>query len=148
MVKHRSVGGLVFKPEGGKIFWLVGKHSGYHKWILPKGKVEKGEDDLAGVKREVKEETGVAAQEVEKESIFQYEYFYYEPISGVKKQRVHKTVVFYLLRFAGGDTGRHDFEMSDVRWLETSKALQTLAFPKEREALKRARRLLWAKKLV
>ena len=41
-----------------KIGWLIGKHSGYHKWVLPKGLIEKGEKGYETAVREVQEEMG------------------------------------------------------------------------------------------
>ncbi len=50
-----SAGGVVFKGKK----WLVCKHSGYHKWVLPKGLVEEGESLQTTAVRGVEEEGGV-----------------------------------------------------------------------------------------
>jgi 8-oxo-dGTP pyrophosphatase MutT (NUDIX family) len=49
--------------------YLLGKHSGYHKWVLPKGMIEAGETPEETAVREVKEEMGVEARIVRKEPL-------------------------------------------------------------------------------
>ena len=62
-----SAGGCVYKQrtaDSGQrtVKWLLGKHSGYHKWVLPKGLIENGETAEATALREVEEEMGVKAK--------------------------------------------------------------------------------------
>ncbi len=54
-----SAGGVVYRQMGDDCEFLIGKHSGYHKWVLPKGLVEKGESYQETAAREVMEEVGV-----------------------------------------------------------------------------------------
>jgi 8-oxo-dGTP pyrophosphatase MutT (NUDIX family) len=71
-----SAGGCVYKRVGGDVVWLVGKHSGYHKWVLPKGLIEKGEKGIETAVRETKEEMGVVARVVEEKPIHKEEYWF------------------------------------------------------------------------
>lgn len=76
-----SAGGVVFrtfKIQNSKceVKWLVGKHSGYHKWVLPKGLIESGEKSQEAALREVKEEMGVQARIVEEKPVWVAEYWY------------------------------------------------------------------------
>ena len=142
MINARSIGGIVYKKDQGRVFWLIGKHSGYHKWIFPKGKVEVGESDIRAVKREVKEETGIKVRLASPKPVFEYTYYFVNRYVGQQKGRVKKTVTFYLLESAGGNLTHHDMEMSEVGWFLFPKALRTLAFSKEREALKKASQLV------
>ena len=45
--------------SGAVVFWknkfLLGKHSGYHKWVLPKGLIETGEKEIETAVREIDE---------------------------------------------------------------------------------------------
>lgn len=83
-----SAGGVVYRtvPEISnqkfsnsqiKYEFLIGKHSGYHKWVLPKGLVERGESYTETAEREVEEEVGVVARVVGGLPIKTIEYWYY-----------------------------------------------------------------------
>ena len=72
-----SAGGVVYRKTGDKIEFILGKHSGYHKWVLPKGLVERGESQTEAAVREVEEEVGVKAQIVDLTPIKSIEYFYF-----------------------------------------------------------------------
>lgn len=56
-----TVGGLVFRPDGKAFFVRTAKWSG--RWGTPGGKIEYGETHLQAFVREMREETGLAAQE-------------------------------------------------------------------------------------
>src|SRR3990167_10519187 len=84
-----SAGGIVlriFAPqdksfeqiEGEVGNWkvLVTQHSKHKGWDFPKGHLEIGESSEDAALREVKEETGVKAEIIEK--VGQTQYFYYE----------------------------------------------------------------------
>jgi len=60
-----------------KVQYLLGKHSGYHKWVLPKGLIEEGEKSWQTALRETEEETGVRARLVEPKPIHKEPYFFY-----------------------------------------------------------------------
>ncbi|MBI4136936.1 NUDIX domain-containing protein, partial [Candidatus Roizmanbacteria bacterium] len=113
MKKEFSAGGIVFKEEDGKIFWLISQHSQHKGWVFPKGLIgdsiaEESKENTAV--REVKEETGIDA-EILQELPTPVQYWYQ-----FKGQKIFKTVYFYLMKHAGGDFGQRDHEMMDVRW--------------------------------
>ena len=54
---------IVLKNEDGKV--LILKHN-TGNWLLPGGKINKGENSLEGLKRELKEETGSNEFKIEK----------------------------------------------------------------------------------
>ena len=62
--KITHAGGFVYKNENGLVkYLLVGpKADEPNEWLLPKGHIEKGEEDGDAALREVQEETGVAAR--------------------------------------------------------------------------------------
>lgn len=65
-VKHqlfKITQNIVLKNKGGKI--LILQHN-TGNWLLPGGKINKGETDIEGLKREVKEEIGADEFTVEK----------------------------------------------------------------------------------
>lgn len=64
MPVERSAGAIIFREEGGQHFYLLlqygkRKGGGFH-WDFPKGHLEKGETTEGAIRREVKEETGLA----------------------------------------------------------------------------------------
>ena len=162
-----SAGGVVYRlvTSGGQRVtrFLIGKHSGYHKWVLPKGLVEKGEDPTETAIREVEEEVGVRARIVDLAPIGTTEYFYWadleevvgegangeQTIRRVKKYqedgggkvKVKKRVVFYLMEYVE-DLGKPGWEMEERRWVSLEEGLKLLAFPDERKILEKSGREL------
>ena len=65
IIEEVSAGGVVYRKLGDSCEFLIGKHSGYHKWVLPKGLVESGESYPETAEREVFEEVGVRAKVVD-----------------------------------------------------------------------------------
>lgn len=152
--QEASAGGVVYKQIGDKYLFLIGKHSGYHKWVLPKGLVEKGESLLETALREVEEEVGVKAKVVEMAPLKTIEYFYMAELEvkkgmgangeettrrvvkyqedGGGKVKVHKKVVFYLMELEE-DLGKAGWEMEDRKWVSFEEGLALLAFETERE---------------
>ena len=134
MIKEHSTGGVVYKLKVYKqqILWLISRHSGYHKWVLPKGIVEEGETSENAALREVLEETGIKAEIIGKID-FEVKYKYQKV--GVL---VDKTVEFYLMKYVSGDVKNHSWEMEEVRWMIGEEAIKLLEFPGEKKVLKKA----------
>jgi len=90
-----SAGGVVFKKFQISNFkfqikYLLGKHSGYHKWVLPKGLIEKGETSEETAVREIEEEMGIVAKVVKTEPIHTVSYTYkaeFKPELKAKNQK-------------------------------------------------------------
>lgn len=169
-----SAGGVVFRKgrktgkrgeilDSRELEFLIGKHSGYHKWVLPKGLVEHGESEKEAAIREVEEEVGVKAQIVGDTPIKSIEYWYSADIGQVKNKnphtgsttrrvtkyqeaggamvRIHKKVVFYLMKLVK-DLEVAGWEMEERRWVDYQEATKLLAFETEREVLESAREAL------
>ncbi len=134
-----SAGGIVYKkdPSTGsgqeKIWILLAKHSQHKGWVFPKGLIDrdKKESKEEAAIREVKEETG-AVGEIE---------FALEPITfwyafGGEKRK--KTVYYFVMKYTGGDINDHDFEMEEVKWVESEKVNETLTFKGEKGLFEKA----------
>ncbi|MDZ7586217.1 MAG: NUDIX domain-containing protein [Patescibacteria group bacterium] len=134
-----SSGGAVYKKDGEKVLWLVCKHSGYHKWVLPKGLVEKGESLETTAVREVEEECGVKTRIVGK--ISDPERYVYT-MDGVK---IFKIVSYFLMEYISGEVADHDWEMEEVEWVEFEEAVKRLNFHGAKKVLTKARDLLMVK---
>lgn len=169
-----SAGGVVFRRRrktearhqklDTSIFeFLIGKHSGYHKWVLPKGLVERGESQMEAATREVAEEVGVESRIVDLTPIKTIEYFYYADLAakngidakgdmterrvnkyqedGGAKTRIHKQVIFYLMEMEK-DLGKSGWEMEERQWVSYEEGIKLLAFETEREVFEGAGKIL------
>jgi len=76
--------------------------------------------------REVREETGLEAEPLEKLGDIRYWY-------ARGGQRVLKMVSFYLLRYRSGSVENHDHEVEEALWIALDEAPERLAYEGERE---------------
>src|SRR5215510_12341290 len=127
-----SAGGVVFRRVETGIEVLICKASSYHRWVLPKGLPNKGENLEQVAIREVEEEVGVRARIVD--SLGEPEKYIYT-IRGV---RVFKAVHYFLMEYESGDEGKHDFEMEEVRWVPLDEGIKLLAYEGAKKILRRA----------
>ncbi|HSL68799.1 MAG TPA: NUDIX domain-containing protein, partial [Longimicrobiales bacterium] len=108
MRREISAGGVVVRPMRGR-WWLAaiepqgrrGSRGDREVLALPKGLVDRGETPEQTAVREVREETGVKADLVQK--LGDVKYFYARNWAG--GERVFKIVSFYLLRYRSGRLG-------------------------------------------
>lgn len=157
-VNEKSAGGVVYRKVGERMEFLLGKHSGYHKWVLPKGLIEKGESPEGAAIREVLEEVGVEARIAELTPLKTIDYWFFADLdvggkttrrvakyqeAGGKKVRIHKQVIFYLMEFET-DLGKEGWEMEERKWVGYEEGVKLLAFPTEREVLVAADKALGA----
>jgi 8-oxo-dGTP pyrophosphatase MutT (NUDIX family) len=135
IVKSRdevSAGGVVFRRDQDDVRVLVCKDAGYHKWVLPKGLVDKGESFEETAVREVREEVGVQARIIE--SLGEEKYIYTS--RGV---RVFKVVHYFLMEYQSGSETDHDHEMDEVKWVSLDEAISLMGYKGAKDVLTRAR---------
>lgn len=164
-IEEKSAGGVVYRKKSGEYEFLLGKHSGYHKWVLPKGLVERGESTIETAMREVAEEVGVEAKISDLTPVKTIEYYYFADLEekmgkdakggkserrvgkyqedGGAKTRVHKQVIFYLMEMES-DLGSAGWEMEERKWVSFEEGIKILAFETEREVFETAGRILGA----
>jgi len=131
MPLEKSAGAVIFRKEGGNIYYLLLHYQSGH-WDFPKGNIEKGEKLEDTVKREVKEETGL--EDIEffpglKETI---KYFY-----KLKERNIFKTVTFFLAETKTKEV-KISWEHIGYKWLPYQEAIAQLTFKNAKEILKKA----------
>lgn len=131
-----AAGGVVFREgEEGIEIVLVSRHAS-GLFALPKGKVDPGEQVEETALREVREETGLEAEILDRLGEVRY---WFTDETG---ERVNKVVYFFLMRPVGGDTADHDHEFDDVGWFHLVEAERLLTHKNQLHILNRAAELI------
>jgi 8-oxo-dGTP pyrophosphatase MutT (NUDIX family) len=134
-----SAGGVVFRRDNERVDVVIVAVGGNSRWQLPKGLVEKDEKPEIAAVREAREEGGTDSEVVAHIETVEY---WYAGLDGGERVRFHKRVHFYLLRYLSGDTGNHDWEVNEARWVPIDDATSQLSFDNERRVLERAKQLI------
>ena len=126
MRREFSAGGVVLRRRDGAWYLAAIRPGGRTAvWALPKGIVGESERPEAAAAREVKEETGVEVELVQKLGDVRYAYTW-------EGERVFKIVSFYLFRYRTGELGaissEHAHEVAETSWLPLEDAPRLLAY--------------------
>ena len=126
VIREFSAGGLVIRRFRGRP--LRGRRAVRDEILaLPKGHPEPGESSSDAAAREVREETGLETEPLEKLGDIRYWY-------ARDGERVLKVVSFFLFALSlGGSVGDHDHEVEEALWIPLDEAPGRLAYKGERE---------------
>jgi len=102
-----SCGVIVFREDPVRSFLLLRQP---HRYDLPKGHVEEGEDEMSCALRELNEETSLPRELIEVDPGFRYSTTYYPRYRRFGYEQVAKTVVIYLAWLRQAD---HPIEVTE-----------------------------------
>ena len=131
MIREFSAGGVVVRQMQGRPFVAVVRVRD-QILALPKGHPDGDESAAEAARREVREETGLEAECVERLGDVKYWY-----VRG--GERVMKIVAFFLFRYRSGSIEDHDHEVEEALWIPLDEAPKRLAYKGEREMAQAAR---------
>ena len=132
MVEVSSGGVVVF----GNTILLLKKYNG--DWVLPKGRLEKGENIKSAALREVLEETGVKGEIISYIGSIHYNY---ENLK--QKEIVSKTVHWYLMKSGSMDcTPQRKEGFVDAMYVHVDKAKDLLRYTDERKIISKGIELM------
>jgi 8-oxo-dGTP pyrophosphatase MutT (NUDIX family) len=127
-----SAGGVVVRGDEVVVIVPVKRDVNGNRVLgLPKGHPDGSETPEAAALREVREETGVEAEVVDKLGDVRYWY----QRGG---RRVAKLVTFFLMEYRAGDLADHDHEVEEACWIPLTEAARSLTYAGEREMVVRA----------
>jgi 8-oxo-dGTP pyrophosphatase MutT (NUDIX family) len=119
--KIRAAGGVVLRTHRKRgLQVLIAHRPKYRDWTLPKGRLDKGEDDVEAALREVWEETGLRCLPFERHGLSSYR------VNGNAKH-----VAWYTMEVLDGTFEPND-EVDQIRWVTLEQAERELTYRADR----------------
>lgn len=134
-VRSHAVAAVILAGRGEAARVLVlqrAKNTSRGLWSLVMGGVEKGERAAQAIRREIAEETGIAVDAL-------YTTGCVDTFFNAGANTIDMMPIF-LAPFAAEPTVRLDHEHLAYRWLSFAEAMETLAYPGQRDALPHVKR--------
>lgn len=119
--------GIILLNKDNQVFVGKRKDNPGDKWQMPQGGVDKGEDFVNAMKRELNEETSIKNIEILKEIKKMYEYELPKKLIGIiwKGRFRGQTQKWYIVRFLGMDNeiniNTEHPEFIEWKWIEPEK---------------------------
>jgi 8-oxo-dGTP diphosphatase len=137
MKREFSAGGIVFNKNREVLLINNAAMRDPKKsyWGFPKGHINEGESSKDAAIREVKEETGIEVDVIEKIGDSKY-------VFTVSGEKIFKVVIMFLMRYASGEIKIQEEELLGAEWVSVEDAQKKLSFPKDRQLLGKAVELI------
>ncbi len=133
-----SAGGVVYRVHEGEPLFLLIRDS-YRNWGFPKGHLEEDEMPDAAALREVREETGLEALDLDG-AIETIDWFF-----RFRGKLVHKVCHFYLMHTDSARTiPQREEGITACRWAPYDEAVRLVSYANARDVLARAHAMVQA----
>jgi 8-oxo-dGTP diphosphatase len=123
---QEAAGYILYVAEATGPRFLLLRNAKHHTWGFPKGKLEKAEEPRAGARRELREETGIAAIHEDREFEAQSLYDLKADADASDDGEPEKKRVRYFLARAGDRKFARSREHDAADWMRPEDVLATL----------------------
>jgi dihydroneopterin triphosphate diphosphatase len=134
-IRSRAVAAVILAGRGEEARVLVlqrNKNTSRGLWSLVMGRLEKGESAAEAIRREIKEETGIAVETLYTTGCV--DTFFNSGANSIEMMPI------FVARFARTPEVTLDHEHLAYRWLSFAEAVEALAYPGQRDALPHIKR--------
>jgi len=139
-IKEVSVGAVVYRKEGDKIFFVLIKDA-IDKWTFPKGKIglENPDETIKeAVEREVEEETNIKKLDIKK-----YIDYLDVTVNQPKQPPYRKRILYYLAETDQKDIKYEDsVTVKDAQWFEKDEVEKVLGYKEAKSLFKKTLRIM------
>lgn len=125
---------VTYAIEDDEIYYAILKrHKHWRGWEFPKGGVEKDEDEIKSVRREVKEETGLKILKI-KEFGVKGKYRYRKKL--LDRKEIGQSYSLFAVEVKKRKLKIDKKEHSDGKWMVFDKVIKILKWPNQRKCLR------------
>ena len=135
-VYRKGIFFVVYKKEEGKIVYLILKRKlHWTGWEFPKAGLEKNENEMKALKRELKEEVkGCKVLKIKKFNI-KGKYLYHKEMKD-REEYIGQTYTLFGVEVECKNVKFDKREHSDYKWLEFNRAYKILRWPNQKKSLR------------